>query len=159
MAEKKEQKKKKKRRGFNFLSLGKYFLLFLIIAVQVLLAYAIVDRNYEKVYRTVESIMREDTGVYKFEELIVNPTGTNGQRFLVVEISIELERESHVELVETHEQQIKHEMNEALTARTIDQLSDFQEREFLRRELANIVNDVIEKRSVRNLYYTRYVMQ
>ncbi|MCC5914331.1 MAG: flagellar basal body-associated FliL family protein [Balneolaceae bacterium] len=158
-AKEKKKKEKKKKGGVKFAKVGKYFLLLLIIAVQGVLAYAIADRNYDKVYGVVQNVMKAEYGQFDFEELIVNPAQTNGQRYLVVEISVELEHIRDVELVEKNKQKIRHEMNQALGSRTVDQLGSFDEREYLRRELAEIINRAIDKRSVRNLYYTRYVMQ
>lgn len=162
MAEKADTETKPKLKKSNdskFLSFGKYFLFVVVFCVQALLAYAIVDRNYAGIYRTFENIGGDNFAVYKMDELIVNPAGTNGQRYLVVEISMELEHSDHIELINQNIQRIKHNMNESLSSRTVNQLVRFEERELLRRELAVIVNREIGEHSVRNLYYTKYVMQ
>jgi hypothetical protein len=39
----------------NFLPYGKYFLIVLVLVIQVLAAYTIVDKNYEKIYEIVQS--------------------------------------------------------------------------------------------------------
>lgn len=147
------------RKGVNFLSVGKYFLILLVIFGQVFLAYSIVDNNYEQIYLYLKNNASGDNVTYGLEELVVNPSGTNGQRFLVIEISLELTDKDHIEKIKQNEQKIKHNMIEAISARTVDQLINFEERELLRKELADITNNAIGIRSVRNLYYTRYVMQ
>jgi flagellar FliL protein len=157
--EKKKTSKKKKSSGSKFLPFGKYFLILLVLASQAILAYQIVDKNYEKVYEVVDNLTAPKEGSYLFEELIVNPSGTNGQRFLVVEISLELYDETHIKLIEAEKEQIKHNMLEVLSSRTVSQLARLSEREKLRSELATVTNQAIGKRSVRNLYYTKYVMQ
>ena len=163
MAEnKKEEKKKKKSKKSGrskFLPFGKYFLILLVLASQGILAYQIVDKNYGKVYEVVDGLTAPEQGSYMLDELIVNPSGSNGQRFLVVEISLELHDASHIELIEKEKQRIKHNMLEVLSSRTVSQLSQLSEREKLRSELAAVTNQAIGKRSVRNLYYTKYVMQ
>jgi len=163
MAEnKKEEKKKKKSKKSGrskFLPFGKYFLILLVLASQGILAYQIVDKNYGKVYEVVDDLTAPEEGSYMLEELIVNPSGSNGQRFLVVEISLELYNAAHIELIEKEKQRIKHNMLEVLSSRTVNQLSQLSEREKLRSELATVTNQAIGKRSVRNLYYTKYVMQ
>src|SRR6056297_3010197 len=163
MAEKKEEKKKtkkkKKKAGSKFLPYGKYFLILLVLASQGILAYQIVDKNYGKVFEVVDKLTAPEEGSYKLEELIVNPSGSNGQRFLVVEISLELYNAAHIELIEKEKQRIKHNMLEVLSSRTVNQLSQLSERKKLRSELATVTNQAIGKRSVRNLYYTKYVMQ
>jgi len=162
MAEKKEEKKTKKKKkagGSKFLPFGKYFLILLVLASQGILAYQIVDKNYGKVYEVVDNLTAPAEGNYQLEELIVNPSGSNGKRFLVVEISLELYDANHVELIEAEKQQIKHNMLEVLSSRTVAELSRLSVREQLRSELAGVTNQAIGKRSVRNLYYTKYVMQ
>lgn len=153
------QKKTGNNKGPKFLLLGKYFLIILVFAAQGFLAYTIVDKNYAQIYSLISSYTPDSFGIYQFDELIVNPSGTNGKRYLLVEISVKLQDEKHVELVARNKERIKHNMNEALSSRTVDELIDFEKRELLRRELAEIVNSAIEIRSVRNLYYNKYVMQ
>ena len=157
--EKKKSNKKKKSSGSKFLPYGKYFLILLVLASQAFLAYQIVDKNYGKVFEVVDKLTAPEEGSYLLEELIVNPSGSNGQRFLVVEISLELHDVTHIELIEKEKQRIRHEMLEVLSSRTVSQLSQISEREKLRSELAAVTNQAIGKRSVRNLYYTKYVMQ
>lgn len=145
--------------GAKFLSYGKYFLVVLILGIQITVAYILVDKNYEEIHTMLNVKDTEEIIQYQFEELIVNPAGTNGQRFLVIEIAIELSDIEHQSLVEKRKQQIKDNMLQALSTRTIDQLINLKEREILRNELKEIINSVIGVRSVRNLYYTKYIMQ
>ncbi len=154
-----EQETSSRSGGAKFLSYGKYFLVVLVLAIQILLAYTIVDKNYEQIYGMLNVSQSEEIVEYQFEELIVNPAGTNGHRFLVVEIALELSDIEHQALIEEHKQEIVHNMLAALSTRTIDQLIRLQEREVLRNELKEIINSVIGVRSVRNLYYTKYIMQ
>lgn len=153
------EEKKPKKVGSKFLRIGKYFLFLILFLLQALLAYAIVDRNYSTVYSAMNTPSSSDFVVYKMDELIVNPAGSQGQRFLVAEISMELTNAEHIEVLDHNMQSLKHNMNEALASRTVEQLLQFSEREKLRVELKNIVNREIGANSVRNLYYTKYVMQ
>lgn len=146
-------------KGANFLPFGKYFLILLVLPLQIYLAYEIIDKNYEEIHSFVNIGDSQDVINYQFEELIVNPAGTNGKRFLVVEIGLELENKVHESMISKHKQKIKHNMIEAISTRTVEQLVRFEEREVMRNELTEIINNSIGVRSVRNLYYTRYVMQ
>ncbi len=148
-----------KARGSNFLRIGKYFLIVFVFTIQAFLAYIITDKNYASIFNFVNSFTKEEMVVYTMDELIVNPAGSQGQRYLVVQATIELSESNHIDLVNQHSQRIKHYMNASLSSRTVDQLLDFNERERLRVELKNIVNREIGEYSVRNLYYTKYVMQ
>lgn len=158
MADKKIKEKKKGGRA-KFLPFGKYFLILLILVAQAVLAFQIVDNNYGKFFQFIDNLIQPEPGVYQLSELIVNPAGSNGQRFLVVEISLDIRDEKHIELIDKNNQKIRHNMIEVLSSRTVSQLNMYNEREKLRNELAEVINDAIGVPSVRNLYYTRYVMQ
>lgn len=143
----------------KFLPYGKYFLIALVLVIQVLVAYTIVDKNYEKIYKVVQSHNESVPVTYQLQELIVNPAGSKGKRYLVVEISLELESETSIPLVEQNLQKVKHNVNESLAARTVEQLVQYREREVLRLEIRNVINQTMGENSVRNLYFTKYVMQ
>lgn len=165
--EKKDDKKKKgkndpakkKKRAFNFLKIGKIFLLLLILAGQGYLAYFVVDMYYPDVYAKLNEKSPADFGTYEMEELVVNPANTNGRRYLLVEISLVLDDKEHIPMLEENNYEVKQEIIEALSARTVNQLTTTEERELLRSEISGIINSSIGVRSVRNLYFTKYVMQ
>lgn len=143
----------------NFLPYGKYFLLAMAVIIQVLLAYTVVDKNYHRIYSALESSRSSETFIYPITDLIVNPANSNGRRYLVVELSLELKSEECALLIEKNIQKLKHNLNETLATRTVEQLVQFQEREMLRKELAIVTNRTIGENSVQNLYFTKYVMQ
>lgn len=158
-----KKKKIKKRKGkatpLKFLRIGKYFLLLIILVGQAFLAYSIVDKYYPSVYKKINAKSPADYASYQLEELVVNPANTNGKRYLLVEISLQLDDEKHIPLLEGSMMELKQEVIEALSVRTVNQLTHVAEREELRRELSDIINSSIGVRSVRNLYFTKYVMQ
>lgn len=143
----------------KFLPYGKYFLILLFIVGQGFLAYAIVDKNYGQVYTILNSAESAETATYQMEDLVVNPAGTNGKRFLLVQISLEIDNIEHIPLLEENTMKLKQDMIETLSARTVYQLTNLDEREILRKELSDIINTTIGTPSVRNLYFTKYVMQ
>ncbi|MFP8488652.1 flagellar basal body-associated protein FliL [Gracilimonas sp. Q87] len=155
----KKSKTKKKDRASKFLSIGKYFLVLLFFLAQGYLAYAIVDKYYPGVYETMNSKSPKDFGTYEVGELVVNPANTNGKRYLLVEISVELDDKEHISKLDNNKMKLKQEVIETLSKRTIPELVKVEDRDSLRYELIDVINSVIEVRSVRNLYFTKYVMQ
>jgi len=156
---KKKKSRKKKSGSSKFLPFGKYFLLVLVLAAQSMLAYTIVDKNYASVYEYLKKSGPSDPIPYDMEQMVVNPAGTNGQRYLLLEVSLELGSEDDVTLLDKNKLKIRHDMIEFLSSRTVSQLVHFNQRESLRRDLIGIINTAVGSRSVRNLYYTKYVMQ
>ena len=138
---------------------GKIFLILLFFLFNIGAAWWIADRYFEDVYEFVYTQFQPDPANYEFEEVIVNPAGTMGQRYLVVQIGVELSGEEHLSLIEENTQEIRHGMHEVLSSRTLEELDDRETRDRMRYEIAELIHDAIGHRSVRNLYYTRYVMQ
>lgn len=138
--------------------IGKIFLLVLILAGQAYLAYVIVDAFYPSIYAKMNAENPPEIGSYQMEQLVVNPANTNGRRYLMVEISLELNVE-HIPLMETTNPRVRQELIETFSKRTVSQLTTPKERELLRKEVVEIINSSIGETSVQNLYFTKYVLQ
>lgn len=147
------------KQSSKFLLGGKYFLLTLLVISQAIGAYVLVDEHYRDIYVFVFGSLPDYSVTYTLDEIIANPAGTNAQRFLIVEIGMELSHHDHAIMVDQNMMKIKDRFNHVLSGRTVNELIQFEERDLLRRELADEVNLAIGVRSVRNLYFTKYVMQ
>lgn len=153
------EEKKKTFKALKFRRVGKYFLIVLVLAGQGTLAYTLVAKNYEQIHHYVNSFIPQESGKFQLEDIIVNPADTNGQRYLLVELSLELVNKRDVELVEEHRSKVRNDLIKYLSARSVSELQGIKGKEDLRIELVKIINKAIGKRSVRNLYYSKYVMQ
>lgn len=164
MAEEKKDNKPKKAQGKKgkapnkLVGIGKIFLLVLILAGQGYLAYVIVDNYYPSIYAKMNAEEPPELGMYMMEQLVVNPANTNGRRYLMVEISLEMNVE-HIPLMETSNPKVKQELIETFSRRTVSQLTTAEERYKLREEVTDIINSSIGETSVQNLYFTKYVLQ
>ncbi|MEX0680476.1 MAG: flagellar basal body-associated FliL family protein [Balneolales bacterium] len=143
----------------KFLQRGKYFLFGILVLGQLVGAYIFIDNYYQDMYMWVFGSLPDHSVTYKMDEIIANPKGSNAQRFLLIEIGMELHHSDHVELVDRNLMKIRDRANMIISSRTFDELLRFDERERLRNELAEEVNNAIGVRSVRNLYFIKYVMQ
>lgn len=150
---------RKKTKALKFRRIGKYFLIVLVLVAQGALAYTIIDENYERIYSYVQSFMPNESGQFDLEQIIVNPAETNGQRYLLVELSLELVNKDGIELVKENRSKIRNNLIKHLSAHSVSELQGVKEKEDLRIELVRIINQAIGRRSVRNLYYSKYVMQ
>ncbi|MBO6537114.1 MAG: flagellar basal body-associated FliL family protein [Balneolaceae bacterium] len=164
MAENKKNTKDKKGDSKSkgapnkLVAIGKIFLLVLILAGQAYLAYVIVDSYYPSLYAKMNEEEPPEMGTYMMEQLVVNPANTNGRRYLMVEISLEMHLE-HIPLMETNNPKVKQDLIEAFSSRTVSELTTAEEREVLRQEVTDIINSSIGETSVQNLYFTKYVLQ
>lgn len=138
--------------------IGKIFLLVLILIGQAYLAYVIVDSYYPSMYAKKFKEEAPVLSMYQMEQMVVNPANTNGRRYLLIEISLEMNVE-HIPMMETIGPKVEQDMMETLSSRTVTQLTTSEEREKLRTELSEIVNTTLGENSVQNLYFTKYVLQ
>jgi len=149
------------KKGSKVASIGKYFLILVLIIGQGIGAYFLIDRFYPKLYAQMneEPPAEQVFGMYDLGALVVNPANTNGKRILMVEISLELNREGLYPIIEGLEPKIKQQINDYLSAMNTQQLINVYDRDVIRGNLNNLVNSVVGENSVRDLYFVRYVMQ
>lgn len=161
MADKKTNsvKSKKKSQQSIFRRVGKYFLILVLVLGQVFAAYSLVNENYESIYRYTQNLFPQERGKAELEEIIVNPANTNGQRYLLVQLSLELVSKEDQTLIDDHRSKIRNNIIKYLSAKTVSELQGIQGKKDLRFELITLINEAINSRSVRNLYYSKYVMQ
>jgi len=161
MADKKKSsvKSKKKSQQSIFRRVGKYFLILALVLGQVFAAYSLVNENYDAIYSYTQNLFPQERGKAELKEIIVNPANTNGQRYLLVQLSLELVTKEDQTLIDDHRSKIRNNIIKYLSAKTVSELQGIQGKKDLRFELIRLINDAINSRSVRNLYYSKYVMQ
>ncbi len=99
-------------------------------------------------------------GVFvEIPDLIINPTGTDGQRFLLVSIGLEAQEEEVLKEIETRDIVIRDAVNNLLALQPIPRLSDIREREAIKEELRQRLNTLLGKDKIKRLYFTQYVLQ
>lgn len=153
------EEKKKISKATKFRSIGKYFLIVFVVAGQGLLAYKIVAKNYDSIYSYVQSFIPRQPGEFLMDKIIVNPANTDGERYLLVQMSLELANKDDEALVKKNKAMIRNDLIKYLSSQTIEQLQGVEGKEYLRVKLVKLINRDLGKRSVRNLYYSKYVMQ
>lgn len=143
----------------KILTWGKYFLLAIIIAVQGVLAFSYVNKNFEDIYLTIYGSLPDYTDYYPLSDIVVNPANTNGQRFAVVGMSLEVKHTNDIPLIQQRELQVRERLSTIIAGKSVAQLTSLEEREAMRLELTRAINETIGTDSVRNLYFTKYIMQ
>jgi flagellar basal body-associated protein FliL len=82
-----------------------------------------------------------------------------GEPYQMVITTLETVNKEHVSQIQQNRSKIRHDMIEYLSSRTVDDLEGLKEKEKLRLGLIRTINNALGLRSVRNLYYSKYVMQ
>jgi len=101
----------------------------------------------------------ENLVFFGIDPLIVNPAGSNGERYLKAAITLEMHDPNLVTELEKRLPQIKNQVNNVLSSKTIDQIQTNEDRERLRREIQNRVNALLVGGHVSNVYFEEFVYQ
>jgi flagellar protein FliL len=100
-----------------------------------------------------------DWALFGIDNLVVNPAGTQGRRFLIVSLAVEVEPDSALPRASGAEARIRDGILRALGARTIEELADPDRRSELESMVRAAVVDVTDDRSVGRVYFSQFVLQ
>jgi len=101
----------------------------------------------------------DDILFFKLDPLIVNPAGSDGERYLKASITLETYDVDVQRELEKRLPQIKNQINNILASKSIAQVAGSEDRERLRREILNRVNGMIVGGRITNVYFEEFVFQ
>lgn len=97
--------------------------------------------------------------ILELGDVVVNPAGTGGRRYLKASVSLEVKDAKVAKAVEHRAAPIKDLLVRTLSARTLDELTDPTSKEELREQLVEEVGSLFDEGAILNLYFTEYVVQ
>ncbi len=97
--------------------------------------------------------------IFVVKDVIVNPAGTNGTRFLLTTIGFEVSSQEAQQELEKKELQVRDALNTILTSKGLDELVSVQQREALRTEIANRVRELATSGKLTNVYFSKFIIQ
>lgn len=126
--------------------------------------YQLVDRAVGAVGETASSMWsggeKPRYGQFKkIENLIVNPKGTNGQRYLMVALGLESYSKATLEEVSSKEIVVRDTVLKILSQYTVKELSSLQSRDRTKQQIRHALNGIVSSGEIDRLYYTQYVLQ
>lgn len=95
----------------------------------------------------------------ELQGFIINPAGTGGTRYLMVNLGLESANASTLEELKEKEVVVRDTILKLLGQRTVDELADIGLRTQLKQELRDAVNTVLQKGKIDRVYFTQYVLQ
>ncbi len=95
----------------------------------------------------------------EFEGIIINPAQSNGERYLLLNLGMETQKDEVVEEISAKEIVIRDAVIRYLSRLTLDELADIEKRDAIKEALKNTVNNLLEKGKVDHVYFTQYVIQ
>jgi flagellar FliL protein len=108
----------------------------------------------------VESSKAWEPGViYQLENLVVNPASSQGTRFLVVTLAVELDGPVSAAELERREAEARDLVLRVLGGKTVAELADIGARDSLKAELLETLASVVRVGEIRRLYLPQFVIQ
>lgn len=97
--------------------------------------------------------------IFMIRDLIVNPAGTGGTRFLSASIGFEMETGNAASVLMEREAIVRDALITILSSQSIPELSDFRQRERLRKLIKLRVRKLLKTDDITAVYFTEFVLQ
>lgn len=101
----------------------------------------------------------EEQNIFVVKDVIVNPAGTNGTRFLLTTVGFEVSSPECEKELEKKEIQVRDALNTVLTSKGLDELVGADQREALRAEVAKKVGEILRTGSLSKVYFSKFIIQ
>lgn len=103
----------------------------------------------------------EETGsiVYAIKDIVVNPAGTGGTRFLSVSFGFELGSSYVASEFEDRELMVRDALITILSSKTVAQLTDAKQKEIVRYQIKKRLEKLLDTDEIDGVYFTDFVLQ
>jgi flagellar FliL protein len=96
---------------------------------------------------------------HTIDNLVLNPAGTEGTRFLMVSATFRLRDGNADQLMKEREPEVRDEMLRILGHKTIQELTDMSAREAIRKEVIDGVAHLFPPGSIERVFFPQFVVQ
>lgn len=97
--------------------------------------------------------------VFVVKDMIVNPAGTGGNRYLLVTVGLEVNTSKAYDEFQQKEVQVHDVLNTLFASKSLYELIDVSKREALRKEIAQKTSALLTSGTVTNVYFSKYIIQ
>jgi flagellar FliL protein len=97
--------------------------------------------------------------IYVVKDLIVNPAGTNGTRFLLTTIGFEVTTAEGLKEIELKDVMVRDALNTILTSKDLLTLVNMEGRESVRKEIEEKVSGMLRNGRLTNVYFSKFIIQ
>ncbi len=100
-----------------------------------------------------------DSKIFLLDNMVLNPAGSSGQRFLLVSIALRLkDAETEAEL-KARDAEVRDALLRVLGGKHVEELSDISQRDRIKEELRTALDAVVKPGAVKGLYFPQFVIQ
>lgn len=96
---------------------------------------------------------------HALENLVLNPAGSGGTRFLMVTAAFELKDAATEQLMKDHEAECRDRILALLGKKTVEELTNPADRETIKKQVLDAVVPVFPKGAVLKVFFPQFVIQ
>ena len=94
------------------------------------------------------------------KDLIINPAGSNGERYILLNIDLEINTEDALAIMKEKEVKLRDRIIGVISKKSIDQLDEYKELVALRMELKDELSKYLpEESEIYNVYFSNFLVQ
>ena len=98
--------------------------------------------------------------LYTISDLVLNPAGSGGTRFLMLSVAFDMQDSSGVEALKKRDAEIKDAVLALVGSKTVDQLAEVSAREPLKVEIRDLVARITKKpKAIKRVSFPQFVIQ
>lgn len=97
--------------------------------------------------------------IYQMDNLVLNPAGSGGTRFLLLSVALEVKDAGTLELLKSRDAELRDTILRMFGSKTAEQVSEASARDQLRAELLATLEKMFAPGAVRKVYFPQFVIQ
>jgi flagellar FliL protein len=97
--------------------------------------------------------------IYQMDNLVLNPAGSGGTRFLLLSVALEVKDAATQEMLKGHDAEMRDAILRLFGAKTVDQVSESSSREQFRAEVMTELGKLLPPGTIRRVYFPQFVIQ
>lgn len=101
----------------------------------------------------------EPSPIYQMDNLVLNPAGSGGTRFLLLSVALEVKDAATAEELKAHDAEMRDAILRLFGAKTVDQVAEASAREALREEVNTALSKLLPAGAIRRVYFPQFVIQ
>lgn len=118
------------------------------------------EKSGDDEHKSADGEKKAAATVHMMENLVLNPAGSNGTRFLMAAVAAEVKDEKVKEEMAGRDAELRDAVLRILGERTVDQLAEMSLRDVLKKELVDSLNSRLKsKNAIKRVYFPQFVIQ
>ena len=97
--------------------------------------------------------------LYTIADLVLNPAGSGGTRFLMLSVAFDVKDSAAVETLKQRDAEIKDAVLALVGGKTVEQLAEVSAREPLKVEIRDLVQKITKQKFIKRVCFPQFVIQ